>query len=330
MFKRMKRLLRLRNKSGFTLVEVIIACALLGILIVGVLGFATPILSNVRAKEQNARATMLSEAIDTYIANSIQYAFYVQPLTNVASGDTVSTSGNPEVMSWKYVGTEFEKYKDKGLVDLLNCFNNDLAGEVFEIRCIGIRWLDVPGQSIKKLMITNEKVNQTTCALDPAQAQTVFDSTFYDGLYPIVKFENYSNQYQGKNEAGNLVDQVAADKVDIAPGIKITTDVYLTPECYSINSNVRASAMLSFSGATNAKFNNIGSNLLNNGVYKNQPCISLHTTPLDGAMVPSYDIVYAADSGNAYHDDENKEYYYSNSFIYYIARKTKTASDPAT
>ncbi len=330
MLKRMKRLLRLRNKSGFTLVEVIIACALLGILVVGVLGFATPVLKNIREKEQNARALMLSEAIDSYIANSIQYAFYVQPVSNVASGDTVSVSGDPAVMSWKYVGTEFEKYKDKGLSDLLNCFKNDLAGDVFEIKCIGIRWVDVPGTGTKKLMVTNEKVNQTTCALDPAKAQMVFDPIFYDGLYPIIKLENYSNQYQIKGADGKPVDQVKPENVDIAPGIKITTDVYLTPDCYAVKENVRNSAIMTLTGTTYATLNNIGSNLLNRGVYKNQPRIDLHTVNSGGVMVPSYPAAYTADSTAAYLDDDGNRYYYSNTFIYYIARKTKTGSDPAT
>lgn len=330
MYKRMKRLLRLRNKSGFTLVEVIIACALLGILIIGVLGFATPILTSVRAKESNARAVMLSEAIDSYIANSIQYAFYVQPVYNVVAADTVALTGEPGVMSWKYVGSDFEKYKDKGLSDLLNCFKNDLAGEVFEIRCIGIRWLDVPGTGTRKLMVTNEMVNQTNCALAADKAQPVFDAVFYDGLYPVIKFENYSNQYQIKNFAGDKVDQVKPEDVDIAPGLKITTDVYLTPDCYAVENNVRNSAEMTFKGVTYASFSNIGSNLLNRGVYKNQPCIPLHTTNVGGEMKASYETALGAEPTRVYTDDEGNRYYYPNTFIYYIARKTKTASDPAT
>ncbi len=333
MFKRMKRLLRLRNKGGFTLVEVIIACALLGILVLGVMGFITPVLSSVRSKEQNARAVMLSEAIDSYIAESIQYAFYVQTITEAASTDTIPVGGAaPAVLSMKYNGTEFEKQKDKGLADLLNCLNNDLAGEVFEIRCIGIRWLEEPGgNGEKKLMITNEKVDQTNCALDPDESEPVFESVFYDGLYPVIRFENYSNQYQLKDEDGNPQDQVPEEKVDIAPGLKIVTDVYLTPDCYNIDDNVRNDTMLTFSGTIRADFSNIRSNLVNRGVYKIQPTISAHTAlNSDGDMVPSYSAARAADTAASEYHDGGNVYYYPNSFIYYIARKTKTGKDPDT
>lgn len=338
MLKRMKRLLRLRNKSGFTMVEVIIACALLGILIVGIMGFITPVLTSVRTKEQNARAFMLSEAIDKYIANAIQYAVYVQPITGAIAADTEAEGDElPTVLGLKYPTTEYDNselngatYSEKGLNDLLTCFNTDLAGEVFEIKCIGIRWLDVPGENTKKLMLTNEKVNQKTCALDTDAAQVVFDAAFYDDLYPIVEFTNYTNQYQLKNDDGELVNQVEDKYVDIAPAIKIDTKVYLTPDCYSAVKNTRENTWVNMTGSTNVKFYNIGSNLRNTGVYKNRPAICAHTTNVDGEIVFSYDAALHDDPDNAYFDADGKRYYYTNSFIYYIARKTKTASDPDT
>lgn len=327
MFKKVKRLLRLRNKSGFTLVEVIIACALLGILILGVCGFASPILSGVREKEQNARAVMLSEAIDSYIANSIQYAFYVQTFSYCASSDTDKATGDLPIAAVKYSGSEFEKYKDKGLSDMLGCLKNDLAGEVFELKCIGIRWKEIPGTGgRKKLMLTNEKVDQTTGRLYPDEAELVFDPVFYDGLYPIVKFENYSNQYQ----LGG-VDQVSDDKLDIAPGLKITTEVYLSDRCYNAAEVERKKASATFSGVTFTEFPNIKSNLLNKGVYKIQPEIWAHeATDSHGKTVPSYMGAYGIDLGYRYTGDDGGLYYYPNTFIYYIARKTKTGKDPDT
>lgn len=329
MFKRMKRLLRLRSKSGFTLVEMIIACALLGILVLGMLGFMTPILSSLRVKEQNARARMLSEAIDSYIANSVQYAFYVQTIDTAAGVDTVASGGaQPDVLSLKYAGSDFEKQKDKGLSDLVNCLNTDLSGGVYEIRCIGIRWMDVPGgDGTKKLMLTNEKVDQATCALDPTASEPVFESVFYDGLYPIVKFENYSNQYQLKDEDGNPQDQVKEEDVDIAPSIKVITDVYLTPDCYSTDENVRKNAILAVSGMTYADFSNIRSKLINKeNTYKIHPTLSAHTTISAGKTVPHYAGAYAADPAGTSYVVDGKNYYYPNSFIYYIARKTRLAT----
>lgn len=331
MFKKMKRLLRLRNKGGFTLVEVIISCALLGILVMGVFGFVTPVLSSVSIKQQNARASMLAEAIDSYIANSIQYAFYVQTISHCASGDTDNTVGDPPVLEVNYSDTEFPNYSGKGLKDLINCLQNDLAGEVFEIKCIGVRWTDVPGLSgQKKLMLTNEKVDQTTGRLDPAAAELVFDPVFYEGLYPIITFENYSNQYQAKDESGNLVDQVPEDKVDIAPAMRIVTDVYLDDGCYSTTESDRQKALFTLSGSTFAEFSNIKSNLMNNGVYKIQPKVYAHAkSDSSGKPIGDYNGAFATDNSKRYEHD-GKTYYYPNSFIYYIARKTKTGSDPDT
>lgn len=324
MFRRMKKLLRLRNKGGFTLVEVIIACALLGILVLGVCGFASPILSGLREKEQNARAVMVSEAIDSYIASSIQYAFYVQTFSDCASADTDKATGDLPIAAVKYSGSEFDKQNGKGLSDLLNCLKNELAGEVFEIKCIGMRWTEIPGSGgKKKLMLTNEKVDQTTGRLYPDEAELVFDPVFYDGLYPIVKFGNYTNQYTIKDDSGTPVNQVPEDKVDIAPGINITAEIYLSDKCYNKKESERNSATPTFSGITFTEFPNIKSNLLNKGVYKIQPTIAGHAT---------YNEAFTADiaSSPSYIDSDGETYYYPNSFIYFIARKTKTGKDPDT
>lgn len=303
---RLKRLLKLRNKAGFTLVEVIIACALLGVLVIGIMAFITPVLKMVRSKESNARALMLSEAIDNYIATTTQYAYYVQTISNAAKSDT--TGVTPSVMSLKYTGTEFPKKANKGLSTLKTCYDNMTNKDKYEVRCIGMRWLEDPLSGEKKLMLTNEFVDQNSMALDASKSVPVFETCFYDGLYPIVKFENYNNQYQI-----NGADQVEADKVDIAPGLKITVDVYTDMDCYRVTENVRKSATLSYVGTTYTEFNVIKNYLLNKGDFEVIPNIEANT----------YDGASAKDLAVQYKEDGNS-YYYPESFIYYIARKPKT------
>ena len=92
MFKRIRRRLLKRNNAGFTLVDVIVASALLGVLLLGVIGFTQPVLESVREKEQNARAVMLCETIESYIAQSTRYAYFVQTFSNVIPADVTSTS----------------------------------------------------------------------------------------------------------------------------------------------------------------------------------------------------------------------------------------------
>ena len=309
MRRKLKRLLRLRNSSGFTLVEVIVACALLGILIVGVLGFITPVLASVREKEKNARAYMLSDAINTYIGQTIQYAYYVATFSGAATGDT--SGGAPKIVDLKYSGTEFSKKSGKGL-STLKATLDKMTPDTYEVRCIGIRWREDQLSGEKKLMITNETVDQAKMTLDPSKSKLVFEECFYTGLYPIISFKNYSNQYQIM-QGGTLVDRVDAKDVNIAPGLGLVVDVYTTLDCYNTNSDTRGSAMLSMSGESYVGFNNIKSTLLNKGDYEVVP----------NQEVNSYDDALTKDSGAVY-TESGASYYSPESFIYYIVRKTKT------
>lgn len=305
MRKKLKRLLRLRNSAGFTLVEMVIACALLGILIVGILGFITPILSSVREQEKNARATMLSKAIDDYIAAATQYAYYVTTFSGAATSDTVGSP--PPIAALTYSGSEFAKKNGKGLNTLMTSFGK-MKADTFEIRCIGLRWRLDPVSGTRKIMLTNESVDQTTLGLNSGKSKLVFEECFYDGLYPVVTFGNYTNEY----EVGG-VPQVTGSDVDIAPGLMISTSVYTTPSCYNTDSTVRENAMLSTEGIAYTGFNNIKNPLINRGDYEVIPNLEVN----------SYDDALTKDSALSFTED-GEEYYYPESFIYYIVRKTKT------
>ncbi|MGN0678305.1 MAG: type II secretion system protein [Oscillospiraceae bacterium] len=318
MLKRIKRLLRKRNNGGFTLVEVIIASALLGILMLGVFGFVQPVLNSVKAKEQNARAVMLCETIESYIANSTKYAYFVQTFSGVTAADVTSVGGTAApIVGVKYSGTEFPANTDDSLGLMLNCLNTTLGTTNYEIRCIGMRWLDDTKSGEKKLMLTNEVVDQSTLALDPTKTKPVFETCFYDGLYPVLNFNNYDNQYTVLDKTtGTAKDRYAADELKIAPALEISMDIYLDPSCYSVDESIRKTAMVSFVGTTYQDFRNISStNTVNkSGAYKVQPGIEVH----------SYNDAYTASSGLAYSDPKVGTCYYPDTFIYFIARKTKT------
>lgn len=318
MLRRIKRLLRKRNNGGFTLVEVVIASALLGVLMLGVFGFVQPVLNSVKAKEQNARAVMLCETVESYIANSIKYAYYVQTFSGVIADDVKSAGGTKApIVAEKYTGTEFPANADDSLGLMLNCLNTTLGTANYEIRCIGMRWLDDPKSGEKKLMLTNEVVDQSTLALDPTKAKPVFETCFYDGLYPVLKFNNYDNQYTVLDKSTGLpVDRYEADEVKIAPAVEITMDVYLDPACYSVDENIRKAANVSFVGTTYQDFRNISSTSTINqaGAYKVQPGVEVHT----------YNEAYAASSSLVYNDYTVGDCYYPDTFIYFIARKSKT------
>ncbi len=317
MFKRIKRLLRKRNNGGFTLAEVIVATALLGILVLGVFGFVSPVLSSIKANEQNARATMLAETVESYIANSTKYAYYVATFSGVTAADVTSTnvSMDAKIGTVKYSGTE-EPYKTAaGTLDGMRKRMDALGTENFEMRCIGMRWLTDQKSGNKKLMLTNEVVNQKNFALDLAKSKQVFESCFYEGLYPVLYFKNFTNQYQVMDkDTSTVVDKYEEKDLKIAAALEITMDVYVTPECYSTTEATRNKALKAFSGTLFADYNAIRNFHINGGDNKLLP----------NAQLNSYDEALASSSSEVYDDSDYGDTYYPDTYIYYLVRKTKT------
>lgn len=86
--KKILRLLKRRNNGGFTLVEVIISCALLGILILAVMGMITPVMSVVMSNEKNANALMIAEAVEAHIDRNIKNSVYCAVFTNAGANNS--------------------------------------------------------------------------------------------------------------------------------------------------------------------------------------------------------------------------------------------------
>ncbi len=75
--KSMIRLLKKRNKGGFTLVEVVVSVALLAILMGGMMMFIAPIVRNFNDNQKDQSAQSVSACINDYIVRSIRYATQV-------------------------------------------------------------------------------------------------------------------------------------------------------------------------------------------------------------------------------------------------------------
>jgi len=342
MFKRIKRLLRKRNNGGFTLVEVIVASALLGVLMLGVFGFVQPVLKSVKEKEQNARAVMLAETIESYISSSTKYAYYVQTFSGVTHSDVKSLNSatlapiaqakynsNPLLLVDEDADDKEQAKKDAELADnvfvaaegtlenMMNCMNNVVGTENYEIRCIGMRWLLDAKSGEKKLMLTNETVDQKTGALDLSKSRLVFEPCFYDGLYPILYFRNYTNQYKVLDDGSSTpTDKYTEEELKIAAGLEITMDIYLDAICYSTTDAWRSNAGQSFTGTMFTDFRNISSvNTINTAKeYKIHPNAELH----------SYSAALGSSVSEVYNNPEVGNTYYPDTFIYFLARKTKT------
>ena len=77
MKKLIKLLKRRRKNSGFTLVEMVISCGLLGILVVGITLFISPVLQSAASNEVNVRATLLADTVNNYISRTTRGSYYV-------------------------------------------------------------------------------------------------------------------------------------------------------------------------------------------------------------------------------------------------------------
>lgn len=327
----MKYLYRLLNKRnrGFTLVEMVISTALLSILVLGVLGFATPIMNMLRVEQQSARGTALAETIDSYINGTLRNAKMIQIVENV----TYDRIHQPTVAT------------DPGLTGLGDIKSFIQANNKrYEVRCLGICWVadqsspyydPAMGNTVpRKLMLVNLKVNQTGGAplmpiptdLRPNAdgslkdgATKVFDDSMYFGLYPVVKFSRFKQK-----------DASGADLKTIANGYKITTEVYADNGIYNtLNKATRDKSRLAFTGEMYCELVNYKEQVLNadtnTTTTKIKPAPSIVPDIMDtedgeNAYQSSLESAISSGGSNAY-TDGNGNYYYPETFIYYVVSK---------
>lgn len=196
--KLLKRLMSKRNNAGFTLVEVVISIALLGILLVSMTMFVGPVLSAAAGTKKDIRASILSETIDAYIDRSIKNARYVAVFGGVAISGTQKTTDMQAI----YNSEELKKFKA-----FFNADNEDK----YEVRCIGINWTMDDRTNESKYILTLGKVGiGTGDNYVITQTNKVFEDCFYDGLYPKITIEQV----------------VSTEDSSKAPALKSTIEVY--------------------------------------------------------------------------------------------------------
>ena len=220
--KKLGRLLKKRNSSGFTLVEVVVATALLGILIVGVLLFMTPVFGMLETNEDAAKADRAVSTMETYISKSLRGSLYIKVFT-----DTNATAG-ASATGGMIVDTDFQK-----MVTFMGTGNNK---DNYQLNCLSIKYVtdnnprnSSQGDTAQKYMLFNEAVDQTQYILQPASAQLVFDESFYEDIYPKFSFSHLNVYFDstGKEltEAEVTADPTKLDKT-MTPAIIMDILVY--------------------------------------------------------------------------------------------------------
>ncbi len=234
--KRLKRLLSKKNKSGFTLVEVIISTALLGILILGMTMFMSPLFGIIQDSTADVRANNLGTSINYYLSRSMRNASFIAVFTNAKYGDFTSDNGSNPVKTIKEMGTYVTGHAN------------------YQMKCISIRKVqDYKNSGTSKYMLFNEKVDASGM-LDSTDNPTgskadrlVFEKCYYDGLFPMMEFSQPKLKKLKEDGSGDY-----EETTDLAPSIQIkvtirdkdgtdANDVIFIGEGYSELRNIKTS-----------------------------------------------------------------------------------------
>lgn len=190
--KRFRRLLACRNKGGFTLSEMIISCALLGILMLGIVMFISPILDTVSSTNQSTRASNAAESIEYYISRSIRNAAYIAVFTDTNFPDVQSKAAST-------------------ITDLRN-----KADSNYSLKCISIRYAMDERSQTYKYFICNETVDGSGALKSnspPTADSMVFDTCYFDSIYPKVSFTRVHQEQPDGSEKD-------------MPAVEINVEVY--------------------------------------------------------------------------------------------------------
>lgn len=321
------RQLKKRNNGGFTLVEVVISCALLGILVIGVLSFATPVMNMVSSGRKNARATMLAESIDSYIAGMLKNAKLVEVFqyTSIERAKDTGTAGLKSAAG---------SATDKGL-NKIDAFMQANPGE-YDVRCLGISWTeDTKRDGQRKLVLTNNTVDNgldgSSYKLNITNVSKVFDDALYEGLFPVIRLENFGMIAGSASSSSSST--VASSSSGGSPsstwasGYKICCDIYGDNKCYNVTSaDERLKSRIAFRSSSFVKCLNMTEGASDIIVMPTDGNVQSTINGNKDKNFPSG--VSGVPTGALKYTENSSEFYYPDTYIYYVVPK-KSLSTPA-
>ena len=179
------RLLKKRNKCGFTLVEVVVSVALLAILMGGMMLFIAPIVKSFNNDQKDQSAEGIAACVNNYIVHNIRYATQVAVFSNTNYNDIKDNSA----------------YTAR--IQAMNKYCTDANGgsgsvnRTYELKCISLRYDDASHM----YYVYNEFVNMAANgALDQTKSTKVFSDCFYNDLYMTFEVTQPENGDYGKIE----------------------------------------------------------------------------------------------------------------------------------
>lgn len=292
--KKILRLLKRRNNGGFTMVEVIISSALLAILILAVMGVMTPIMSAITSNEKNANALMIAEAAEAYIDRNIKNSVIVAVYTNAMISD--------------FTGSPGKAITSQSMKDMLDFLNKDDNKNIYDIRVIGVRWLEDKKSHQYKYMLTKltPQLKSDLSGFTAFTETPVFESCFYDNLYPKITFEPIAyNEHEDGDETKPIISTTNV-------ALKTTIDVYGSFKMES----------LAAQGKGYADFINIRHKVVNESkLYSIEGGNDAMGNPIESPTQLRTDIEFKGEFGDTAHPE---------TYIVYVTRKLIYYEPPAT
>ncbi len=224
MMKKLSKLLKKHNSGGFTLVEVVIATALLGILIIGVLLFMTPVFGMLDTNENAAKADRAMSTVETYVSKSLRRSIYVKVFTGGDDTDITSTSG--------------AIFTDADYTKMVEFMNKPGNKDRYTLNCLSIRYeVDnnprnrSENNNARKYMLHNETINTTHYLLETSETELVFDESFYEDIYPSFDLSVVSVDF---DSSGNVIPEtVAPGATPVTPAVTRTPGIIMDMSVFS-------------------------------------------------------------------------------------------------
>lgn len=222
----------LSRKNGYTLVEVIVASALLAVLMIGITMFIGPVLSNVASNETSARANNVAESVQYYISRNLRNASFVAIFSDAQMSDFTSqanindtTSPLNEVLA-KAVTGSMPDYVSKQL--------SKTGDPLYDVKCMSIRSVTDAKSGETKYLLYDEYFSSGADTLDSSKSSLVFEQCFYEGLFMRCSFAHVeaaaATPDPGTADPGTAEPSPSPSPAPVTPtyrpAIEIRLDVY--------------------------------------------------------------------------------------------------------
>lgn len=220
MKKYLTRLFKKRNSAGFTLVEVIVSTALIGVLMVGIVLFMAPVFSMVDTNETAQRADRTTTTLEHYISKSLRNTVFVKVYTGAKVTDITNPDGaireDPDFSGEEGIEKFMEGHKDN-----------------YQLNCLSIKYVEDTnprnsslGNNPHKFMLYNESFDTNYNHLS---STAVFEECFYEDIYPKFTFSRDSMKVE-LDKDGKIIPEDADPKPEVSktlyPGIQLDIDIY--------------------------------------------------------------------------------------------------------